>query len=99
MRYRPALLNGVDGLSGHVQRHERAQRRIAVGLGVDRVGLRLLVFTLRDTIVLHQILVEVREPAVGASGGQRLLIGADGGRKIGRIHHRQRVAFADFVTL
>ena len=82
----------------NVQRDERLQGGVAVGLGVDGVGFRLLRFALGDAVMLEQILVQVGQPAVGLGGGERLAIGADGRRKVGRIHRRQRLAFLDLVA-
>ena len=79
----------------NVQRDECLQRRVAVGLGVGGVGFGLRRFALRDAVMLQQILVQVGKPAVGLRGGERLLISADGRRKIGRIHRRQRIALLD----
>ena len=78
----------------NVQRDECLQRGVAVGLGVGGVGFRLLRFALRNAVMLDQILVQVGKPAVGLGGGERLAIGADGRRKVGRIHLRQRVVLS-----
>ena len=43
---------------------------------------------LRDAVVLDEILVQVGQPAVGPRGGERLAVGADGRREVGRIHRR-----------
>ena len=64
-RHRPAFLNVLDGLRSNVQRDQRLQGGVAVGLGVDGVGFRLLRFALRNAVVLEQILVQVGQPAVG----------------------------------
>ena len=60
---------------GHVERDERLQRGVAVGLGADGVGLRLRGFALRDAVVLQQVLVDVGELAVGLRRGERLAVG------------------------
>jgi len=99
VRNRPSLLDGSDGLSGNVQREECPERSVAIGLGIGGVGLSLLVFALRDAVVLDQVLVQVGKPTVGTGGGEGFLIGADGRREIRRIHDRQGVALADLVTL
>jgi hypothetical protein len=94
-----SLLDGFDGLRRNVQRNERPERRVAVSLGIGGVGLCLLVFALRDTVVLHQVLIQVGNSAVGARGRERLLICADGCSEVRRIHDRQRLALADLVAL
>ncbi len=48
------------------------QSRVAVSLGVDRVGFCLIRFLLRDAVMLQKILVEVGKVAVGLGGGERL---------------------------
>ncbi len=45
--------------------------------------------------MLDEILVHVGKPAGGLRGGEGLAIGADGRRKVGRIHQRQRFACFD----
>ena len=44
--------------------------------------------------MLDQILVQIGKPAVGLGGGERLVIGADRRREIGRIDDRQRLALS-----
>ncbi len=92
---RPAFLNGLDGLRVNIQRDERLQRRVAVGLGVGGIGFGLLFFALGTPWCCDQILVQVGQPAGGLRGGERLAVGADGRGKVGRIHDGQRLAFLD----
>ena len=67
----------------NVQRDQRLQGRVAIGLGVGGVGFGLLRFALGDALMLDEILVQIGQPAVGPGGGDRLAVCADGRRKVG----------------
>ena len=46
-----------------LQRHELLQGCLAIGLGVDGVGFGLIRFTLGNTVVLDEILVQIGQAA------------------------------------
>jgi len=69
----------------------RSASAFGVGLGLRRLALR-------DTVVREQILVEIRQFAIGPGGGERLLIGADRCGKIRRIHRGQGIPLLHLLT-
>ena len=93
-RQRPVLLDGLDRRRIHAQGVKLLQRGIAVGLGVGRVGLRLLDL-LPGEVVMGKLLGQVRDAAGVLRGRHRLAVSADGGGVIRRSRCGQNVPGLD----
>ena len=71
---------------------------LALTLSGIATALGLLIFALGNAVVGKQVLIGVGHLSVRLGDGERLVVGADRGREVGRIHDRQGLALLDHVS-